>query len=275
MQYALDIASEFFLIYDIFINSKKTVAIPINQGVRVASLDINGQPISIAKRGETHRYLGIFLLTEGLSKPSLAKAYSDVCFFANVVLRKAITNKQFLYLVSAVLQPIVNYHTQFSFVSLNVCHKWDALVRKGLKLKAGLPHDFSDVALHYLSLYSLKFFEQIQAESKLAAVVTFSNTLGILGVANGAVTYFPAIDHSIGIRVCGLMFSTLAKLQAVALVLECVLFSSAVMVHLNNQAAINVCVSELSYLVSDFRVPCWVERHYIFDLIREKDLSMS
>ncbi|KAG9298859.1 hypothetical protein G9A89_015880 [Geosiphon pyriformis] len=175
MQYALDIASEFFLINDISINSEKTV------GVKVASLDINGQPIFIAKRGKTHRYLGIFLSTEGLSKPSLAKTHSDVHFFANIMLRKTITDKQFLYLVLAVLQLIINYCIQFSFVFLNVYHKWDALVKKSLKLKADFFCDFPDVALHHPLLYGLKSFKQIQAESKLAAVITFSNASGILG----------------------------------------------------------------------------------------------
>ncbi|KAG9300015.1 hypothetical protein G9A89_009743 [Geosiphon pyriformis] len=180
-QYALNIASEFFVINDISINSEKTVTIPINQGVKVASLNICGQPISIAKKGEAHQYLGIFLSTEGLSKPSVAKAYVNVRFFVNVVLRKAITDKQFSYLVSAVLQPIVSYRTQFSFVSSNVCHKWDALVRKGLRFKACLPRDFSDAALHHSLLYGLKLFEQVQSEGKVAALMVFSNAFGILG----------------------------------------------------------------------------------------------
>ncbi|KAG9288918.1 hypothetical protein G9A89_019540 [Geosiphon pyriformis] len=360
IQYALNIASEFFLINDISINSEKTVTIPINQGVKIASLDINRQPIFIAERDETHRYLGIFLSTKGLSKPSLAKAHSDVHFFANVVLRKAITDKQFSYLVSAVLQSIVNYYV---------------LVRKGLKLKAGLFHDFPDAALHYPSLYGLKFFKQIQAENKLAAMfpvklyvspvnnflagmvkiflnneLSLANNLpctfhdsdrlldkkghglslidlishlgfcimvmlcylvwlepinflefsdlysslhklwsgsfeiftdgllknfGFSSVAGGVAVYFSAINHSIGVRIHGLMSSTLAELQAVALALKCVSSSSTVTVHFNSQAAIDVCVSKLFHLVPDFQVPCWVKRCYIFDLIRKKDLSIS
>ncbi|KAG9301930.1 hypothetical protein G9A89_020974 [Geosiphon pyriformis] len=161
--------------------NEKTVAIPINQGVKVASLDICSQPISIAKKGEAHQYLGIFLSTEGLSKLSVAKAHADVRFFVNVVLKKAITDKQFSYLVSAVLQPIVSYRTQFSFVSFNVCHKWDVLVRKGLRSKACLPHDFPNAALHHPSLYGLKPFEQVQSEGKVAALMAFSNAFGILG----------------------------------------------------------------------------------------------
>ncbi|KAG9300075.1 hypothetical protein G9A89_018352 [Geosiphon pyriformis] len=52
---------------------------------------------------EAHHYLGIFLSTDGLSKSSLAKAHSDIQFFVNVVLKKAVTDKQFSYLVLAVL----------------------------------------------------------------------------------------------------------------------------------------------------------------------------
>ncbi|KAG9304581.1 hypothetical protein G9A89_020145 [Geosiphon pyriformis] len=425
MQYALNIASKFFTINNISINSEKTVAISINQGIKIASLNINGQPISIAKKDETHRYLEIFLLIEGLFKLSLVKAHLNIHFFINVVLKKAITDKQFLYLV---------------FISSNVCHKWDALVRKGLKLKAGLLCDFLDAALHYSSLYGLKFFKQIQAESKLAAVVVFSNASDILGhlfdhrfldlqfpvklrvspvnnflagvvkiflgnklfltnnlpcafrgpgnflmslvlgstsyfgfvhslkqfgvvfgdrlldkkshkrldpresvsywfeitfrflhnggalssglvktdqlsgldilaseefsdlhsslhelwsgffmiytdsllknygssgVADGTAAYFPIINCSIGVRVRGLLSSILIELQTVILVLECVFSSSTVLVHLDSQAAIDACVSELSLLVPNFQVLCWMERRHIFNLVREKNLSVS
>ncbi|KAG9300298.1 hypothetical protein G9A89_011371 [Geosiphon pyriformis] len=430
-QYALNIASEFFVINDISINSEKTVAIPINQGIKVASLNICGQPISVAKKGEAHQYLGIFLSTEELSKPSVAKAHVDVRFFANVVLRKAITDKQFSYLVSAVLQPI-----------------WDVLVRKGLRSKACLPRDFPDTVLHHPSLYGLKSFEQVQSEEKVAALMVFSNAFGILGrlfrhrfldlqvlgwasldplqfpvrlcvspvnnflagmvkiflgnelalvnnlptafrspgwfplssvlgkslyfnsvkslkcfgvtfgdqlfdkngvlldwktfrrwkrldprgpgqsysfsgsigsteklgldilgsekfsavkdgvhdiwsgffevftdgslrkagsveVACGAAAYFPVLDKSIGVAVRGLLSSTMAELQAVTLALKCVPFLSTVVLHLDSQTAIDACVSEMSLVAPDFCNPCWLERWHIFNLVRDKDLSVS
>ncbi|KAG9291575.1 hypothetical protein G9A89_021994 [Geosiphon pyriformis] len=150
--YALNIASEFFKINDISINIDKTVAICINQGVKVAFLNICGQPISIAKKGKR------------LSKPSVAKTHSNICFFVNVVLRKTITDKQYSYLVSVILQPIISYQTQFS-----------------LKSKTDLPHDFPNAALHHLFLYGLKTFKQVQSERKIAALVFFSNASGIFG----------------------------------------------------------------------------------------------
>ncbi|KAG9306962.1 hypothetical protein G9A89_000876 [Geosiphon pyriformis] len=50
-----------------------------------------------------------------------------------------------------------------------------------LKAKAFLSKDFPNEALHYSSLYGVKFFEQMQTEAKIASVVGFSNASGILG----------------------------------------------------------------------------------------------
>ncbi|KAG9305502.1 hypothetical protein G9A89_006472 [Geosiphon pyriformis] len=157
----LNIASEFFNINNISINNDKTVAILINCKIADPSLLISRSLIFIAKREKLYCYLEIYLLTEGLSKSSLAKAHSDVQFFANLVLKKAVSDKQFLYLVSAVFFPIIGYRTQFSYVPVSACKKWDTLISKGLKSKSGLPHDFPSNAIYHSSLYGLKTFEQI------------------------------------------------------------------------------------------------------------------
>ncbi|KAG9294403.1 hypothetical protein G9A89_001908 [Geosiphon pyriformis] len=180
-QHILNVVSEFFRINDISINNDKTVAIPINARISNLSLFISGSPISVTKKGKFHWYLGIFLSTDGLSKPSLAKAHSDVRFFSNLVLKKAVSDKQFLYLVLTVLQPIVSYRMQFSFVLVSVCNKWDALIRKDLKLKSGLLLNFPSDTIHHPSFYGLKFFSQCQSESKIASLISFANFCGILG----------------------------------------------------------------------------------------------
>ncbi|KAG9305201.1 hypothetical protein G9A89_010709 [Geosiphon pyriformis] len=168
-------------INDISINNDKTVAIPINCRVGNPTLFISGSPISVVKKGESYQYLGIFLLTEGLSRPSLAKVHSDVYFFTNLVLKKAILDKQFLYLVSVVLQPIISYRTQFSFVLIGICNKWNAMIYKDLKLKSGLPLDFPSNSIHHSSFYGLKSFLQIQSEGKVASLINFANSGEIIG----------------------------------------------------------------------------------------------
>ncbi|KAG9286224.1 hypothetical protein G9A89_014210 [Geosiphon pyriformis] len=161
-QYILDIASKFFEINDIFIHNDKTMAVFINQRVVDVSLSINGKPIFV---------LGHIFVYGGFFKPSLAKIHGDVRFFLNMVLKKVISNKQFSYLVSAVLQPIISYHMQFSFIAMSV---------KELRSKAILPRDFPNETLHHLLLYGLKSFEQVQAETKVASMVSFSNASEIL-----------------------------------------------------------------------------------------------
>ncbi|KAG9284827.1 hypothetical protein G9A89_003750 [Geosiphon pyriformis] len=180
-QHILNVASEFFRFNDISINNNKTVAILINCQIMNFHLAISKLPISITKKKESHHYLGIFLSTKSLSKPSLAKTHLDIQFFVNLVLKKAILDKQFAYLVSAVLFLIISYKTQFSFIPNSVCNKWDALICKDLKSKLGLLFDFPNNVLYHSSLYNLKTFEQIQAESKSVSIINFANSVGILG----------------------------------------------------------------------------------------------
>ncbi|KAG9301390.1 hypothetical protein G9A89_018062 [Geosiphon pyriformis] len=98
---------------------------------------------------------------------------------------------------------------------------------------------------------------------------------GSAEVACGAAAYFPVLDMSIGVAVHGLLSSAMAELQAVTLALECVPSSSTVVLRLDSQAAIDACVSEMSLVAPDFRNQCWLERHHIFNLVRDKDLSVS
>ncbi|KAG9302126.1 hypothetical protein G9A89_020560 [Geosiphon pyriformis] len=98
---------------------------------------------------------------------------------------------------------------------------------------------------------------------------------GSAEVACGAAAYFLVLDKSIGVTVCGLLSSTMAELQAVALALECVPSSSTVVLRLDSQAAIDACVSEMSLVAPNFHNQCWLERRHIFNLVRNKDLSMS
>ncbi|KAG9287726.1 hypothetical protein G9A89_004129 [Geosiphon pyriformis] len=54
IQHILNVASEFFLINNININNKKTVAISINKRVGVPVLSINGQAITVVNLGVSH-----------------------------------------------------------------------------------------------------------------------------------------------------------------------------------------------------------------------------
>ncbi|KAG9289960.1 hypothetical protein G9A89_010266 [Geosiphon pyriformis] len=95
----------------------------------------------------------------------------------------------------------------------------------------------------------------------------FLRCAGFVGTAGGAAVYFLAANMSIRVKVAGLLFSTLAKLQAVVLALKCVLSSCLVVLYLDSQSVINVCMSEASSITSDFH------NQYVLGNIRADTLA--
>ncbi|KAG9296360.1 hypothetical protein G9A89_014952 [Geosiphon pyriformis] len=87
--------------------------------------------------------------------------------------------------------------------------------------------------------------------------------LGSVNIKSGAVVFFDDINMGMEVKVSGLMLSTLAKLQAIALALECVL------------AVLDACKSELSVSCPDFHNRCWVECHYIANFVCSKRLKIT
>ncbi|KAG9288278.1 hypothetical protein G9A89_021309 [Geosiphon pyriformis] len=366
-QHILNVASEFFRFNNISINNNKTVVIPINCQVSNSYLTVSGSPIFVAKKKEPYHYLGIFLSFEGLSKPSLAKTHSDVWFFVNLVLRKVISDKQFVYLVSVVFFPIVSYRTQFSFVSISaksksaffvsfanllgilgwlffyrshdlqvfswcpyyflqflVCVKVNSLDNFlagmgsiSMFFVLGKPNYFKYVSS--LWYYRIIFMDQLHdkhgalsvhffgGEASLSACSPLLNisfdifwsynfgvirvnllhvntvhlsvymdislsSLRISGMMTGAAVFFEDIDLGLGIGVFGLVFSTIVKLQAIVLALECIPSFHFVNLFSDSQAALDVFKSKSVLAHLDFRNWCWVEHHHIAN-IKIKDYS--
>ncbi|KAG9286462.1 hypothetical protein G9A89_014628 [Geosiphon pyriformis] len=206
----------FFFAMGAFVNNTIwTVVIFINYKIADSSLLISRSPIFIAKRGKSHCYLGIYLSTEGLSKLSLAKAHSDVWFFANLVLKKTVSDKQ----------------TQFSYVSVNACKKWDTLIHKDLKSKSGL----------LCPLLASTLFFAVPGSCQDRSL----SDLGFVDMKVGAVVFFGNIGIGLSVGVSGLMFSTLTELQAIALAFECVPPSCSINLFSDSQAALDACKLEL------------------------------
>ncbi|KAG9286929.1 hypothetical protein G9A89_001167 [Geosiphon pyriformis] len=234
---------------------------------------------------------------------ALEKNHADVRFFANLVLKKAISDKQFSYLVSAVLHPIVNYRTQFSFVLFSICNKYGIAFVEQLHYKNRAvfnwrifkhwkkldPHgpvsewfklfiDFLDSVAsspaHFLPVVGTEHFDILESSkfeliyNQLLELETNSlsiymngslKRLGSVDMRAGAVDFFEDISLDLGVRVSGLMFSTLAELQTITLAFECVLLNSLVGIYSDSQTVLDACKSELGIVYSDFRNCCWIE----------------
>ncbi|KAG9307426.1 hypothetical protein G9A89_017256 [Geosiphon pyriformis] len=102
----------------------------------------------------------------------------------------------------------------------------------------------------------------------------FLKNIGFAGIMCKTAADFLALDIDIGIGVQGLLSSTIAELQVVALALECVPSFCDVDVYLNSQATIDACVFEMVLASSNFCNCCWIERRHIYNLVWVKDLTV-
>ncbi|KAG9295134.1 hypothetical protein G9A89_006115 [Geosiphon pyriformis] len=98
--------------------------------------------------------------------------------------------------------------------------------------------------------------------------------LGTTGIKAGAAAFFEDVDMSLGIKVSGLVSSTLAELQAIALALKCVLPFSSVNLFFDSQAVLDAYKSQLVLVHPDFHNCCWIEHCHIKNIIRTKNLNV-
>ncbi|KAG9307295.1 hypothetical protein G9A89_017123 [Geosiphon pyriformis] len=103
----------------------------------------------------------------------------------------------------------------------------------------------------------------------------FLSNLGTVDMLAGAAVFFEDIDSGLGVRVSGLVFSTLAELQAIVLVLECVPSFYSVDLFLDSQAALDACRLEFLSVGPNFRNCCWIKHRHIANVIHHKNLDVN
>ncbi|KAG9284122.1 hypothetical protein G9A89_022896 [Geosiphon pyriformis] len=103
----------------------------------------------------------------------------------------------------------------------------------------------------------------------------FLSRLGTLGMKAGAAVFFKDIDLSLGVGMFGLVFSTIAELQAIALALKCIPPFHLVNLFLDSQAALDACKSEFMLTHLDFKNWYWIKHHHIANVICCKNLVVN
>ncbi|KAG9294787.1 hypothetical protein G9A89_000150 [Geosiphon pyriformis] len=90
------------------------------------------------------------------------------------------------------------------------------------------------------------YLSQVDINSLSVYTDGFLKNLGTVNCRAGAAVFFENIDLGLDVSVQGLVLSTLAELQAIALALECVSAACSIDLFLDSQAALDAFRSELS-----------------------------
>ncbi|KAG9284466.1 hypothetical protein G9A89_014070 [Geosiphon pyriformis] len=271
-QYILNIVSEFFVINNISINNDKTVVILNNQRVKDALLLINESPISIAKKIHKdvshgilghlfdYRFLDLQVLGWSSLNPlqfSVKLHISPVNNFLAEVVKIFLENE---------LSLVNNLPCAFcGFGDFPMSGILAATATKKNVLSVLDSDEISEVCDSLLEVWSNCI--EIYTDG-------FLRCADSVEAADGVAAYFSAANVDIGVKVAGLLSSTLTKLQAVVLALECVPSSCLVVLYSDSQFVIDVCISEASSTTPDFHNQLKVKGHSnILDNIRADMLA--
>ncbi|KAG9305880.1 hypothetical protein G9A89_016532 [Geosiphon pyriformis] len=110
---------------------------------------------------------------------------------------------------------------------------------------------------HFSSVVGTEHLDILESSNLSVYMDGFLKKLRSVNMRASAAVFFKNISLDLGVRVSGLMSSTLAKLQTITLAFECVLSNSLVGIYSDNQAVLNACKSELGLIYLDFRNYCW------------------
>jgi len=154
IQASVNIANQFYSIYDIFINGKKCDLIVINPSIPKALRSITiGQDQTIVKATNTEiRYLGIWISDKQSRKKWMGRLQQVVNDFLNIVKKKKFGVGHLAYIINRVLIPRLMYVSQLMTLYEN---DWDIIfqpVLKMIKYQLSVARSFPSAAIFHEGL---------------------------------------------------------------------------------------------------------------------------
>ncbi|KAG9303338.1 hypothetical protein G9A89_013664 [Geosiphon pyriformis] len=123
-------------------------------------------------------------------------------------------------------------------------------VKDGNLVKNAFPTVESPLKLDVLNTDHFSFVYSSLKDAFLPVILVYTDgsvkNFGTSDAVKGAAAYFSDLSLHVGVEVHGLLSSTLAEMQAIALALECVPAFSDVIVFSDSQAFLDACQAELS-----------------------------
>ena len=154
------LATSFFTMNDITINATKTEVIAVNPGKdqnqNESSFDF-GPEIKVPIRSPNWpiRYLGTWITSSKNNTCAFNKVSQEIETILKIATQKTISDKVAIYIVNAVILPIIEYRTQARYVSERQMSKWDANIHKFIRAKTLLGRHVPNSTIHHPNIYNI------------------------------------------------------------------------------------------------------------------------
>ncbi|KAF9407792.1 hypothetical protein BGZ76_005990, partial [Entomortierella beljakovae] len=196
LQGIIEIAMEFFDINHIEINPKKTELIVINPVDDQPTIQFGNDGIPALPSHTAARMLGVWFSADGKNHHTKKLVQNEVSSICSILARKAITDKQAIYIVNNVLIPRILYRLTTTILPSNMIQKLTAQYTGMVRAKIGYAKGTPNSILYHRRLYGLRKFEDVQAEEQISTALLRYNDHGIVGKVMSA----RAMAHQIEAR---------------------------------------------------------------------------
>jgi hypothetical protein len=164
MQKIIDISTEFYVLNDIEINSKKSELLVLNSRHKDQStcsrleVKLGKQKESVqAKKGkEAIRHLGVWISKKGGKECNETIVMKEIAKMCRAILWKKASVSQLVYLNNSVLMPSIEYRLQTSFLSKAACERIQRPIWVLIKNKIGLAKLAPNSMCSHLKLVGLR-----------------------------------------------------------------------------------------------------------------------
>ncbi|KAF9943725.1 hypothetical protein BGZ70_005506, partial [Mortierella alpina] len=180
MTTVIALAHEFYTIHGIEINSKKTELLTINS-THDGPLKFGNDWIQPHPASKASRMLGVWISGDGTTKGTkniVLKETEDIC---SALDRKAITDKQCVYIINSVLIPRLLYRITTAAMSDTTINNIIKRYCGVLKRKLGLPFSTPNSILHHTRLYGARNLRDALAEEQISTLWLRANAGDIVG----------------------------------------------------------------------------------------------
>ncbi|KAF8946278.1 hypothetical protein BGZ46_005822, partial [Entomortierella lignicola] len=183
IQKIVDIAQSFYALNSIEINPKKSELLVINPTLAPDELTIQlGNDILKAlSPGTSARMLGVWFSADGKGVYTRQIVQQEVSSICKVLSRKAITDKQVVYIINNVLIPRILYRLTTTILTASEVARIVGQYCGMVKQKLGLPRETPNSILHHRRLYGLRHFGDVQEEEQISTALLRLNDHGLVG----------------------------------------------------------------------------------------------
>jgi len=181
LQKIVNIAKEFFEINKIEINPKKTEMIIIHSNKENPHVKLGNDIVSALPPGTAARMLGVWFSADGRNQYTKNLVLSEVSNICSILARKAVTDKQAIYIVNNVLIPRILYRLATVILPPKMIAKITSQYTGTIRSKIGLVKGTPNSILNHRRLYGVRSFEDVQGEEQISTALLRLNDHGIVG----------------------------------------------------------------------------------------------